>query len=65
MGKAILALGPLALMLALVQHTAVAHMDFVFCIDLPFFGAARGVPGPFSGLPADARPLSAPPAEEL
>ncbi|HEX7409138.1 MAG TPA: hypothetical protein VF515_16020 [Candidatus Binatia bacterium] len=61
---AILALGPLALMLALVQHTVAAHMDFEFCIGLPFFGAARGVPGPLSGLPAYARPVSVPLAEE-
>jgi hypothetical protein len=64
MGTAIFALGPLALMLALVQHTVVAQRDFACCIGLPLFGAATGAPGAFSGVPAYARPVSAPPAEE-
>jgi hypothetical protein len=59
MANAILALGPLTL----VKHApAATQMDFVFFIGVPFFRAATGVP--FSGVPAYARPVSAPPAEE-
>ncbi|MFI5397032.1 MAG: hypothetical protein ACHQ9S_15965 [Candidatus Binatia bacterium] len=61
MANAILALGSVTL----VKHTSAAtHMDFAFSIGVPFFGATTGVRGQFYGLPAYARPVYAPPAEE-
>jgi hypothetical protein len=57
MANAILALEPLTLV-----KRARRPMVLTFSIGVRFFGAATGVP--FYGLPAYARPVSAPPAEE-
>ena len=60
--KPILAVALLALFLALVNPVpALAHPNFSFSIDLPFFAAVVGVPGPFYGSPPYGPPLPSSP----